>query len=123
MNAFVTELIAIATIAMAAGMPAEQAQAATEVGLTNTTNVLNPEVADRDKRGTSTTSKNANGPQMAKNKPNASRGSFEAEGMGFEPTTAFAAPHFQCGCWPIRLPSGGAGSGFDPRVTLSCSSY
>ena len=29
----------------------------------------------------------------------------KAEGMGFEPTTPFGAPHFQCGRWPIRLPS------------------
>jgi hypothetical protein len=29
----------------------------------------------------------------------------EAEGMGLEPTTPCGAPHFQCGRWPIRLPS------------------
>src|ERR1700741_2953140 len=45
--------------------------------------VLQPEVSTRDKPGTSPPPENAKGSQVAKNKPNASRGSFEAEGMGF----------------------------------------
>ena len=38
-----------------------------------------------------------------------------AEGRGFEPPTAFAAPDFESGCWLIRLPSW--------RGPLSNSSY
>jgi hypothetical protein len=105
MNAFVTKLIAIAMIAMAAGMPAEMALAARDVGLTNTDAALKCEVADRDKTGTITVPRIDHSSQRPENKPNAGRGSFEAEGMGLEPTTGFPAPHFQCGRWPIRLPS------------------
>ena len=49
----------------------------------------------RDKTGTSTIPKNTSGSQTAKNKPNASRGSFLAEGKGFEPSTGFPAPDFE----------------------------
>lgn len=38
-------------------------------------------------------------------KPLHSQGLHIAEGRGFEPPTAFAAPDFESGCWPIRLPS------------------
>ena len=67
--------------------------------------VPKPEVSNRDKTGTSPTPENDNGSQVAKIKPNASRGSFEAEGMGFEPTTPFGALDFESSRWPIRLPS------------------
>jgi hypothetical protein len=63
------------------------------------------EVSNRDKTGTSSLPENGHGSQLAKNKPNASRGSFEAEGTGFEPATPCGALHFQCSRWPIRLPS------------------
>ena len=56
-----------------------------------------PELAgrNRDKTGTSTNPKNTSDSQIAKNKPNASRGSFSAEGKGFEPSTGFPALDFE----------------------------
>ena len=32
-------------------------------------------------------------------------GTCRAEGTGLEPATPFGAPHLQCGCSPIRIPS------------------
>ena len=52
---------------------------------------------DRDKTGTNPFPKNEAGSQMAKNKSNASCGSFLAEGKGFEPSTGFPAPDFESG--------------------------
>ena len=49
----------------------------------------------RDKTGTITSPRNADCSQWAKNKPNASRGSLEAEGKGFEPSTGFPALDFE----------------------------
>src|SRR3954468_12373681 len=60
---------------------------------------------NRDKTGTNASAKKERGSLIAENKPKASRGSFEAEGRGLEPPTAYAAPDFESGCWPIRLPS------------------
>ena len=56
-------------------------------------NRLVREVQDRDKRGTTAVLENDHGSQMAENKPNTSRVSFEAEGMGFEPTTPLLGHH------------------------------
>ena len=55
-------------------------------------------VADRDKRGTRGEAANNNGPQTPMYKALASRGSFQAEGKGFEPSTPCGAPTFQAGC-------------------------
>ena len=55
------------------------------------------EVANRDKRGTSASFQIESDLQVAKNKPNASRSSFEAEDKGFEPSTGFPAPDFESG--------------------------
>jgi hypothetical protein len=65
----------------------------------------NCEDGNRDKTGTTTRPENNTGSQDAANQQLTSRVSFEAEGRGFEPPTAFAAPDFESGCWPIRLPS------------------
>lgn len=62
---------------------------------------------DRDKTGTTACPGNEAGPQLFSVKAVASRVSFQAEGMGFEPTTPFGAPDFESGRWPIRLPSNG----------------
>ena len=59
------------------------------------------------KTGTSWGAGNEVGPQGYVWKALASRVSFRAEGMGFEPTTPFGAPDFESGRWPIRLPSWG----------------
>ncbi len=48
---------------------------------------------------------NRAGSQVLIDKQLASRVSFLAEGMGFEPTTPCGAPDFESGRWPVRLPS------------------
>jgi hypothetical protein len=48
---------------------------------------------------------NATGSQALTDLGLASRVSFQAEGMGFEPTTPCGAPDFESGRWPVRLPS------------------
>ena len=60
----------------------------------------------RDNSGTPRGVRNNKGSQLIGNQRVASRFSFAAEGMGLEPTTPKGAPHFECGCSPIRLPSG-----------------
>jgi hypothetical protein len=58
-----------------------------------------------DKTWTFAGSGNKCGSQALMNQVLASRVSFQAEGMGFEPTTPFGAPDFESGRWPVRLPS------------------
>jgi hypothetical protein len=67
--------------------------------------LLAGEFGDRDKTGTTACPGNDAGPQHLNYKEVASHVSFQAEGMGFEPTTPFGAPDFESGRWPIRLPS------------------
>jgi hypothetical protein len=55
------------------------------------------EDCNRDKTGTNSDTQKTFGSQMVSTKPLTSRVSFEAEGMGLEPTTPCGAPHFQCG--------------------------
>ena len=42
-------------------------------------------------------------------------GTCQAEGTGLEPATPFGAPHLQCGCSPIRIPSERRGERFPTR--------
>lgn len=58
-----------------------------------------------DISGTSGGQENNDGSQTAGDSGFASCGSFQAEGMGFEPTTPCGAPDFESGRWPVRLPS------------------
>ena len=59
-----------------------------------------------DKTWTTAGSENTIGSQALNYSGLTSRVSFQAEGMGFEPTTPCGAPDFESGRWPIRLPSG-----------------
>ncbi len=69
---------------------------ATAAGMNTKTSIpVQAENADRDKTGTRGGLKNKAGSQVAILKGLASRVSFQAEGMGLEPTTGFPAPHFQ----------------------------
>ena len=59
------------------------------------------------KTGKSGRSRNSIGTQLFLEKDVGTISPFQAEGMGFEPTTPFGAPDFESGRWPIRLPSNG----------------
>lgn len=68
--------------------------------------VANTRVSHRDKTGTSGGQAENCCAQVAETKGFPNAVTFEAEGMGFEPTTPCGAPDFESGRWPIRLPSG-----------------
>lgn len=66
----------------------------------------NGAVGHRDKTGTSRDPENEHGSQSVEVQHLTSRCSFEAEDMGFEPTTHCWASDFESDRWPIRLSSG-----------------
>jgi hypothetical protein len=99
---FVNSIVPTSVLLVATGVVVARPARGMETGV----DVPICEVINRDKTGTNPVPKYKSGSQVAENKPHASHVSLEAEGRGFEPPTAFAAPDFESGCWPIRLPSG-----------------
>lgn len=97
MKVFSAQLIAVAIVTTVVGMPVDRALSAKEVGTCSHLGVPAHEAGDRDKTGTSPVPQNDEGSQVAENKPDASCGSFKAEGTRLELATGFPAPHFQCG--------------------------
>ena len=111
MKCFITEMLivflsALASVSTPSSVtPSSVAHTMSSTTAPAPTEVLMSQIAILDKNWTSTGSKNKAGSQALVTKQLASRVSFLAEGMGFEPTTPCGAPDFESGRWPVRLPS------------------